>query len=196
MITGEKLYSEIRETLTEKVFLKQINMTEEEMLVFLEENKFADIAEVLAEDACGGSLRFSLAKTAGLAAPSLGREPAEGWLPHTYQYVLGRLFPAKKTISDEDAAEYARGRSVVLQLTRALHAFEVKYFPFDPVYDMHFLRYDEIVDGGYNQEYLRFTRLLRQHYVYEFMRIGTEITPFNTLGHLAGVHYVSMHAAY
>lgn len=196
MITGEKLYSEIGETLTEKVFLKQINMTEEEMLVFLEENKFADIAEVLAEDACGGSLRFSLAKTAGLAAPSLGREPAGGWLPHTYQYVLGRLFPAKKTISDEDAAEYARGRSVMLQLARALHAFEVKYFPFDPVYDMHFLRYDEIVDGGYNQEYLRFTRLLRQHYVYEFMRIGTEITPFNTLGHIAGVHYVAMHAAY
>ena len=196
MITGEKLYSEIREALTEKVFLKQVNMTEEEMVNFLEENKFADIAEVLAADTCGGSLRFSLAKTAGLAAPSLGREPAEGWLPHTYQYVLGRLFPAKKTINDEAAAEYARGRFIVLQLTRALHSFEVKHFPFDPVYDMHFLRYDEIVDGGYNQEYLRFTRLLRQHYVYEFMRIGTEITPFNTLGHIAGVHYVSMHAAY
>ena len=27
------------------------------------------------------------------------------------------------------------------------------------------------------------------------MRIGVDITPFNTLGHIAGVHYVAMHAA-
>ena len=199
MIKGETLYSEIRETLTEKVFLKQVNMTEEEMLAFLETNKFAEIAAALAEDAGGGSRRFSLARTAELAGAALGKlsgPPAEGWLPHTYQYVLGRLFPEKQTIDDETAAVYARGRFMVLQLARALHNWEVNHMPFDPEYDMHFLRYDEIVDAGYNQEYLRFTRLLRQHYIYEFMRIGAEITPFNTLGHIAGVHYVAMHAAY
>lgn len=199
MKKGGTLYSVISGALTEKAFLRHVNMTEEEMLAFLEENSFREMAGQLEESTEGGSQRFSLAKTAELAGPALGKlcsPPQEGWLPHTYQYVLGRLFPEKQTIDDETAAKHGCGRFVVLQLVRALHQYEEAHMPFDPTLDMHFLSYDEITGAGYNQEYLRFTRLLRQNYIYEFMRIGTEITPFNTLGHIAGVHYVAMHGAY
>ncbi|MBR1989409.1 MAG: phosphohydrolase [Firmicutes bacterium] len=199
MKKGGTLYDGISGALTEKAFLRHVNMTEEEMLAFLEENGFREIAEKLEAGTEGGSQRFSLAKTAELAGPALGKlcsPPEEGWLPHTYQYVLGRLFPEKQTIDDETAAKHGRGRFVVLQIVRALHEYEEANMPFDPTLDMNFLSYEEITGEGYNQEYLRFTRLLRQHYIYEFMRIGTEITPFNTLGHIAGVHYVAMHGAY
>jgi len=199
MDKGAALYKEISGSLTEKAFLRHVNMTEEEMLAFLEENDFREIAEKLEAGTEGGSQRFSLAKTAELAAPALGKlcsPPEEGWLPHTYQYVLGRLFPEKQTIDNETAQKYSRGRFIMLQLARTLHEHEEENMPFDPTLDMHFLSYDEITGAGCNQEYLRFTRLLRQNYIYEFMRIGTEITPFNTLGHIAGVHYVAMHGAY
>ncbi len=29
-------------------------------------------------------------------------------------------------------------------------------------------------------------------YIFEFMRISREITPFNTIGHIGGVHYVAI----
>ena len=44
-------------------------------------------------------------------------------------------------------------------------------------------------------EYIRMHRLVRDNFIYEFMRIGTEVTPFNTLGHIAGVHYVATYMA-
>ena len=40
------LYIEICEAMTEKVFLKQINMTEEEMTAFLEESKWKEILDL------------------------------------------------------------------------------------------------------------------------------------------------------
>ena len=48
---------------------------------------------------------------------------------------------------------------------------------------------------GYTREYLHMIKMLEDQYIYEFMRIGPEISPFNTLGHIAGVHYVALHAA-
>lgn len=192
------LYIEICEAMTEKVFLKQINMTEEEMTAFLEESKWKENAQLLIDHA-EKEERFSIKQMAALAAPSLKKispEPEEGWLSHAYQYVLGRLFPAKQSISNEDAQKYEQGRLFILQMVKALHSYEVSNMAFDPTRDMAFLKYDEIIQNGDNQEYLRFIRLSRMHYIYEFMRIGIEITPFNTLGHIAGVHYVAMHAAY
>lgn len=35
----------------------------------------------------------------------------------------------------------------------------------------------------------------RREYIYELMRLGQEVTPFRTLGHIAGVHYIAMTAA-
>ncbi|WP_441561830.1 hypothetical protein ACSZOP_05745 [Colibacter massiliensis] len=63
---------------------------------------------------------------------------------------------------------YKTGRVLLLQVLRALFRYEKKYLPFDPTREMHFL---------------------------EFMRIGSVITPFDTLGHVGGVHYVATYAA-
>mgnify|MGYP001652445142 CR=1 FL=1 len=35
----------------------------------------------------------------------------------------------------------------------------------------------------------------RSEYIYELMRLGMEVTPYNTLEHIAGVHWVAMHVA-
>ncbi|MEG1584485.1 MAG: HD domain-containing protein, partial [Anaerovorax sp.] len=54
---------------------------------------------------------------------------------------------------------------------------------------------DEIKDCQAAGEYKRFIKLCNDNYIYEFMRIGAEITPYNTLGHISGVHFVAMHVA-
>ena len=198
MNRSQMLYNIICETMTEKGFLKQINMTEREIGDILVREDWKGIAAELLEEADEKG-RFSLKKMEEAARPTLEKfssEPEEGWLNHTYQHILGTLFPEKQTISQQQAEQYVKGRIFVLQIMKALHAYEMEHMEFDPTRDLIFLTADDINRNGDNKEYLRFIRLSRMHYIYEFMRIGTEITPFNTLGHIAGVHYVAMHAAY
>ena len=35
----------------------------------------------------------------------------------------------------------------------------------------------------------------RREHIYELLRLGREVTPFRTLGHIAGVHHIAMTAA-
>lgn len=190
-----KLYKEIAAAMTERSFLREIGMSREEMNRFLEENNWPALAETLLEETDEKG-RFHAIRVAAAAAEtlnSLSPQPQDGWPVYTYGYVLGQLFPEKKTgLSD---GEYAAGRAFFLQLLKTLYKFERMTLPFDPTLDMRFLRPAEVEEGGYHKEYLRFDRMARNQCIYEFMRIGIEITPWNTLGHIAGVHYVAMHVA-
>lgn len=190
-----KLYSYICADLTEKQFLEEMGLTKAELLSILEEDHWNLAAEKLLEkvDHRGRFCGMTVVEVASKTLWRWSMSPEEGWLTACYQYVLGRLFPQKHTGSGEN--QYARGRIFLLQLFRTLGRFEREYLPFDPTMDMQLLTPEEVAEGGYTSEYKKFEKLFKEYHIYEFMRIGTEITPFNTLGHIAGVHYVAMHVA-
>ena len=72
---------------------------------------------------------------------------------------------------------------------------ERRTLPFDPLADFHFLAPEEYSACDCAREYERFLTCFRREYIYELMRLGQEVTPFRTLGHIAGVHYIAMTAA-
>ena len=119
--------------------------------------------------------------------------PENGWLEHTYLHLRGRVFPHLRTQNDSE--RFSAGRASLLDFLHAIYKYEQKYCAFDPVKDFRMLPDREIRENGYTREYIRMKKLAYENYIYEFMRIGSEITPFNTLGHVAGVHYIAMHAA-
>lgn len=190
------LYETICTAMTEKSFLKRIDMSAEEMNFFLDGESRQRLCRNLftSMDEKG---RFTAEKTVTAINPylrRLGNTPEEGWLKEAYGYVLGELFPEKKKLSGTE--DYTKGRIFLLQFLRALYRFERKILPFDPCLEIRFLPASEAKEKGCNREYLHLIQLEEENYIYEFMRIGIEITPFNTLGHIAGVHYVAMHMAY
>ena len=191
-----KLYKEIFAAMTERVFLKDIGMNAADMEQLLLEKNWTQLTVELLEETNENG-RFSALKAAEIAAgtlTALSEKPADGWTVYSYNYILGQLFPEKAP--DIDDTPYEKGRIFYLQLLKVLFFFERRTLPFDPTVDMRFLRPEEIEAGGYNKEYRRFDRMARKQCVYEFMRMGIEITPWNTLGHIAGVHYVAMHVAW
>lgn len=125
--------------------------------------------------------------------PELEVAPREGWLEHTRLYLLNLLFPHLDGPQDLD--KFKAGRNILLQLMRGVYEYERKTLPFDPCYDIHLLSDEEITSKGFTDEYLRFNKLVKSNYVYEFMRLSSDISPFNTLGHVSGVHYVAMYTA-
>ncbi len=149
-----------------------------------------------ASNANGAANQTGASGTAGAAnaaAQAPAPDPALCWLAHCYDWLLAQLFPAMG--EPEDTEEFHRGRTLLLQILRGLFDYERSSLPFDPTRDMTLLTDREIEEGGYSREYLKLHHLVRSKYIYEFMRIGVDITPFNTLGHISGVHYVAMWVA-
>lgn len=203
MKKGRIVYKKIYEHLTEKWFLKQMGMSQSEMKELLGRGNLGGAADAI-EKSADERGRFSVEKAAEAAEPLLAMfcsaDSTRQRMQTAYNYVLGNLFPEKLNSSGEAACSVADRESIraslfLLQLLQAVFHCEGLTASFDPTIDIHFLGIEEIKEKWYNREYLRLRELAAKNFIYEFMRIGVELTPFNTLGHIAGVHYVAMHAA-
>ena len=140
--------------------------------------------------------RFSSVKILELAREyilELREQPEEGWLAYCFTYVGSILFPETKGRDTSLDKTYEKGRLLILQILRGFYKYEDEILPFDPTRTMALLKGD--LDGYTAREYLRFKDVVKGEYIYEFMRIARDITPFDTLGHMGGVHYVAMHVA-
>lgn len=123
----------------------------------------------------------------------LSNEPEEGWLSFAYKYSTHILYPdADFAVS---AAPYAPSALYFLNVLQYFFDEERKVLPFDPYDDFRFLTEEEYAGFERAGEYAHFIREFRDQYIYEMMRLNREATPFETLGHIAGVHYVAMVAA-
>ena len=180
------LYHTLAACMTEKDFLRRIKLTAPDMAALLQTADTNRLAEALlaGTDERG---RFSAKKVLALLQPQLDRfcePPAEGWLQHAYNHVLGRLFPEKASGIPE-TPEQAAARLFLLQFLKGLYRFERETLPFDPTLDFAVLTQEERRIYTGSGEYSMLLHMADKHFVYEFMRLGIELTPFNTLGHIA-----------
>lgn len=205
------MYQELRTHLLDRSFLRAAKVERKEMLSLIDQSLGPLSREMCAslkdfpapvmgagndEDSVRTMKRFHTRDIVVLGEkyiPLLRQEPAEGWLLHCYKGILHQLFPHME--QPEDWEEKSTGRFILLQIMRAAFSWERKTLPFDPTREMELLTDQQVTAGGFTGEYIHMHKLIRSRYINEFMRIGIDITPFNTLGHISGVHYVAMHMA-
>lgn len=123
----------------------------------------------------------------------LSPAPEEGWLVYTYRFACNLLFPRPEF--DEKRRRSGAGACLLLALLQVLFDDEHSRLPFDPMLDIRLLEEGEYAAEDHGESYGRFLRAYRREYVYEMMRLGLEATPFRSMEHIAGVHYVAMSAA-
>ena len=119
--------------------------------------------------------------------------PKQGWMEYTFHWLLAQYFPENYTVEQFDGAQQA-----VEYFTEVLNEIlkrEAKELPFDPCRDFALLKKEEEMYCSILPEYRRFLECFDQKRVYTFMRIARVCTPYETLGHIAGVHHVSMFMA-
>lgn len=116
-------------------------------------------------------------------------EPEKGWLEEIYRQMSARLFPG----SFEATADAHLSRAVDLFMERYQLALddERRMRAASPVDDFEFFEEEEFAHCVNADEYRRFLRVWREQYIYEYMRLAREVTPFNTCGHVAGVHHLA-----
>lgn len=122
-----------------------------------------------------------------------GQTPENGWMDYAFHWFLADYFPENYSVEMFpgacQAVEYFTGT-----LSR-LFQREASMLPFDPCRDFAFPGKEEEQYCGILSEYRRFQNCFQKKQIYTFMRIARACTPYNTLGHIAGVHHVSMYMA-
>ncbi len=130
------------------------------------------------------------ADTLALFSP---QPPEEGWLSYAYRYACACMFPHPD--NEEVRRAHAAGAVFFLNLLQVLFDEERQRFPMEPLMDIPLLEAEELSGSAYADAYARFAAAYRREYIYEMMRLGLEATPFRSLEHIAGVHFVAMSAA-
>lgn len=137
--------------------------------------------------------RLSCARVAEICAPVLGDAPSQGWTQFSFDFIRARMFPQGGFV--QDSQSYEEGALRFLTFLQVLLDRERQALPFDPMADFRFLPREEYEGCDRGAEYRRFLEAFRREFIYELMRLGDEVTPFRTLSHIAGVHYIAMTVA-
>ncbi|AHM56812.1 cytidyltransferase-like protein [Peptoclostridium acidaminophilum DSM 3953] len=120
-----------------------------------------------------------------------GKEP-EDWLKYAYQYLLSKSFPESvEMILSKDI----EGPTLLyLEFCRLINEEQKKTddgtwqsrYPFEFLTDAEVR---ELEDFG---EYERLKEALGKEYIYELMKLNQEITEYNNLDHICGVHFLAL----
>ncbi len=141
--------------------------------------------------------RLSCRRVLELCRPVLDRlcpeAPEAGWGPFCYKFICSLMYPEGGFAPGSD--RYAAGAYFYLTVLQVLLDRERAVLSFDPMLDFQFLPEAEYASCDCAGEYRRFLAAWREEFVYELMRLGLEVTPFRTLSHISGVHYIALTAA-
>ncbi|QHI71275.1 nicotinate-nicotinamide nucleotide adenylyltransferase [Aminipila terrae] len=181
------LYKQLEVSLTDRAFLKEINVSRKTMINLLQNHDWQDNIGYLAsleEITCNDIIKVSQSTIESLEAA-----PEEGWLEFIKNSTVEKLFPTgaqgKKSI----------GMAVLLRIFRIFLTWQNKNRSFEPSRNIEFLTDEEAKLCTIKEEYAKFMKFWNENYIYEFMLIFKELTSFNTVGHISGVHFVAMHIA-
>mgnify|MGYP004520013173 FL=1 len=114
--------------------------------------------------------------------------PEGGWCSCVLSDATARLYPQHRRPATEPQEDFALCALLAIQL---LLEEERRALPFDWHIDFAFCTDEEAAGSLF---YPRFLQVWRQDFVYELLRLGSELTPFSTLQHIAMVHHVAMTA--
>lgn len=186
-----ELHKEILKSLTKKEFLKKINVTEEKIQSYIINKKFVNNLLILINKKhllCSDVLDLSIDIISNVCT-----EMPKEWLPYIFQYTLHKSFPDATTI--KLFPKYEAGALIYLEILKTILHHIKNSGDFDKFTDFDFLTNSEIDDLPNPDEYINFIDKFEKNYIYELMMLDYEVNGYNTLNHVAAVHYVAMHVA-
>ncbi len=120
---------------------------------------------------------------------------ASNWLDAIYQFTLSLTYPSNAAIPDYP--NVTANSYVFLELYRLICQLEKSRAKGSFVYDYPFelLSTEEIEQLEDAGEYQIVLAAFRYDYIYELMKLSSELFPYTTLEHITGVHYLAMFIA-
>lgn len=186
-----KIQEALEQKLTEEELLHLFGLSRTEMLKLLRSSHVRQEIRNLAE-----MPQYSCASILALCREGmeiLAPEPPGGWLPLLYLHGKHLLYP--DNFPEVLKASQMPAARFYLEVLRIFLEDEPVSRGFSPILHFHKVEKNELATTDNPIEHRTFLEVCRKTWLFEFMRIGAEVTPFQTLGHIAGVHYTAMHVA-
>ena len=173
--------------LTDKKSLRILGISKKNMMNLLDELEWKNVFLSLAqkEDFSADSILSALKPFMSFWA----EEPQEGWLEFICSETKAYMYP--DTFETKASDSQIKAKYFFMQNYRALLEYERESKGFSPTDHIQLLSRTDAAGFLNAGEYERFREFWSEGFIYEFMRINREITPFNTIGHIGGVHYVA-----
>ncbi len=179
---------ETQQRLTDKKILAGLGETKKSMKQLMSDLQWREKLSELAE---GG--RFSSADLLEALRPFMERwasEPEGGWAEFICNEIKAGMYP--ENFSSAAAEGEKKAQLFFLENYRALLRYEEAERGFSPTDHIDLLERSDVRGCVTFKEYEKLRKYWKDEYIFEFMRMNREITPFNTIGHIAGVHYVAV----
>jgi nicotinic acid mononucleotide adenylyltransferase len=190
--TLKLLEKQILDSVGSRSLAKRVGMRRRDLQALVKEHiSFTAAAPDIEEGVytCEAALRMCRPLLEALTS----RDPEEGWLAYAYHWLIHQIYP--EAVSVEEDPEWYAAVGIFLEILTAWLNFEKEMGCRNPAYDFAFLSKEEEADLPFHSEYAQFRRCFAKFKLYEMMRLGGEVTDFDALGHVAGVHRIAMHAS-
>ncbi len=188
----QTIYRDLQALLTERDFLKNIKIRKKTVLAVMDREVWAEgVDRILSREEVSCESVLALCQKA--MEEISGVSPEEGWLSYIYHYLIQKIYPHRDDL--ELSGDYGASVYFYLVCLRYFLKREEEKLPFLRTRNFDFAKEPEREGSPYVQEYENFLAAFEKEYLYELMRIGREIMPFDMLAHVAGVHHISMHIA-
>ena len=188
---NKEAYRLLQKNLTDRKLLKSLSISQKKMLQLIKDGNWTDKIDFILSTPTVSCRK--VADSCSYFASSPDAPKGHELLQYVYNNTLSQLFPTNFiSIKNEQFEDIRLIFSTVL---RTFLTIESRYQPFE--FNKHFETFHpkEALDQTIKEEYTTFLSLCNHLYFYEFLRISSEVTPFDTLGHVASVHYVAVSMA-
>ena len=190
----QRACTELGQRLTSRRFLSQSGLERETVSElwnhFPWQERLSAVLPIRERILCADVLEVCRPAMERLAGPE---EPEGGWLKYAYGTASRLLYPDLGQRADDE-----RCWGACILFIETLHLvldFEREVMPFDKELDFAFLTAEEAAGCLRGGEYMSMMQAWKEQHIDVLLRLGNEATPFSTLSHIAGVHYVAMIAA-
>ena len=191
------IFKVLESTLKDISFLIRTERNEAEIDNLLASSLGQEMSRKIDREGRGLDGRFDSSRVERIVSEyirELRERPSEGWAKYAMNYTLSEIFPETHGRDKSQDERFSKGRLLFLQIMRGLYRFEEETIQFNPRRNLQIMGESEI-QGNTAKEYRRLKDLVNYGYIYEMLRIAADITPFDTLGHMSGVHFVAMYVA-
>lgn len=187
----KELLERIETRMTDRSLLKKFGLQKREMQKLLHKKSFRAGIQNFADKKIYSCEEILAASRTILG--TLSPEPEGGWLPFLFADGKHVLYP--ENFPDVMEPCYEEGKIFLMELLRVCFTAERDFYGLRMTLHFSLATEEEQAGSPMQTEYKQFLAFCRDTYFLEFMRLAAEVTPFNTHGHIAGVHNVAMHMA-
>ncbi len=189
-----ELYNEISNTLLNLSFIPMYSSEYGYIKSIVESNEFNNKINNIVESknySCKNVLELCKTMMEHLS----NKKNPKDWLHYVFQFALSKSFP--RSVNVDLSEDLNKSSLLFLKVLKIIIKFENIYNknPNKDKYPLIFLTSKEENNLKNPNEYEKFKEAFRKDYVHEMMKLSQEVTGHNTLEHISGVHFLSLHIA-